>query len=254
MTANEALTVGAVARLAGVTVRTLHHYDEIGLVVPERRPGSGYRMYQRPEVERLQEVLFFRELGFGLDEIKEIVAQPNYDRQVTLERQKELLETRANHILTMVDAVTTAAESQKRGFNMSTEEMLEVFGHFDPTEYQQEAEERWGDTDAYRQSVARTARYTKQDWQTLNQQADVINQRLLALMAAGTAPESAAAIDIAEAHRAHITKWFYDCSKAVHVGLGEMYVADPRFKKNIDKAGEGLAEYLAAAIAANALR
>ncbi len=103
MTASEALSVGAVACLAGVTVRTLHHYDEIGLVVPERRSGSGYRMYGRPEVERLQEVLFFHELGFALDEIKEIVTEPTYNRQVALERQKALLEARAEHILTMVD-------------------------------------------------------------------------------------------------------------------------------------------------------
>ncbi len=137
---------------------------------------------------------------------------------------------------------------------MSTEEMLEVFGDFDPTEHQQEAEQRWGDTVPYQQSAARTTRYTKQDWQTLGQEADAINQRLVALMAAGSAPESAAAMEVAEAHRAHITKWFYECSKAIHAGLGQMYVADPRFKMNIDKAGEGLAEYLAAAVATNALR
>ncbi|MEA2002061.1 MAG: MerR family transcriptional regulator [Actinomycetota bacterium] len=254
MTANEGLTVGAVARLAGVTVRTLHHYDEIGLVVPERRAESGYRIYERSEVERLQEVLFFRELGFGLEEIKRIVTQPAYDRQVALERQKALLKARAEHLLMMVDAVTTAAQAQKRGINMSTEEMLEVFGDFDPTQHQQEAEERWGDTAAYQQSAARTSRYTKQDWQRLKQETEAINQRLLDLMEVGAAPESSAAMEIAEAHRAHITKWFYDCSRTNHSGLGQMYVADHRFKENIDKAGEGLAEYLSAAIAANALR
>ncbi len=202
----------------------------------------------------MQEVLLFRELGFRLDEIREIVVGPNYARQSALERQRELLEAGAEHILAMVDAVTKAAGSLKRGIDMSTEEMLGVFGDFDPTEHEKEAEERWGDTDALPEAAARTVRYTKQDWQTLGEEADVINQLLLTLMAADSAPDSPATMEVAEAHRAHITRWFYDCPKAIHAGLGQRYVADHRFKESIDKAGEGLAEYLAAAIAANALR
>lgn len=254
VTTSDALTVGAVARLAGITIRTLHHYDEIGLVVPDGRTESGYRLYDRGAVERLQEVLFFRELGFALDEIKEIVTQPTYDRGVALERQRALLEAQADRILTMIDAVTTAAESHKRGINMSNEEMLEVFGDFDPAEHDAEVDERWGKTDTYKQSAQRTSRYTKQDWEKLRQEADAINQRFLVLMADGTAAETAAAMDVAEEHRAHITQWFYECSKAIHAGLGQMYIADHRFRESIDKAGEGLAGYMSAAIAANAAR
>lgn len=248
------LTVGALARMAGVTVRTLHHYDEIGLVVPPGRTAAGYRTYGRAEVERLQEVLFFRELGFALDEIKQIVSRPGYDRATVLERQRELLEARAEHLLVLVDAVDRAVRAERSGTTMTNEEMLDVFGDFDPAEYNEEAEERWGNSDAYKQSAARTARYTKQDWETIKAENDAIYQRFLGLMAAGEAAEGGAAMDEAEEHRAHITRWYYDCPKTMHAGLGQMYVADARFKENIDEAGEGLAEYMCAAIAANAAR
>jgi DNA-binding transcriptional MerR regulator len=254
MRATEALTVGSIARLAGVTVRTLHHYDEIGLVVPGGRTAAGYRTYGSAEIERLQEVLFFRELGFGLEEIKEIVGRPTYNRAVALDRQRELLEARADRLRSLIEAVDRAAQAERTGIKMSNEDALGVFGDFDPAEYEEEAKERWGETDAYKQSAQRTARYTKQDWASIKAEADAINQRFLALMAAGAAADSDAALDIAEEHRAHISQWFYACSKEIHTGLGQMYVADVRFKENIDNAGEGLAEYMSAAIAANTTR
>jgi DNA-binding transcriptional MerR regulator len=254
MTTTESLTVGAVARLAGVTVRTLHHYDEIGLVAPSGRTGAGYRTYGRTEVERLQEVLFFRELGFALEEIKQIVSRPGYDRLTALVRQRELLEAKAEHLLALIDAVAGAVHAERTGATMTSEEMLEVFGDFDPAEYEQEAEERWGDSKAYQQSVARTARYGKQDWETITAENDAIYRQFLDLMASGEPTDGAAAMDLAEEHRAHITKWYYDCSKPIHAGLGEMYVTDARFKENIDRSGAGLAEYMAAAIGANAAR
>jgi DNA-binding transcriptional MerR regulator len=254
MKTTERLTVGALARMAGVTVRTLHHYDEIGLVVPSGRTAAGYRTYGRAEVERLQEVLFFRELGFALDEIKQIVSRPGYSRATALERQRKLLEARAEHLLALIDAVDRAGRAARTGITMTNEEMLEVFGDFDPADYEEEAQERWGDAEAYQQSVARTARYTKQDWETIKAENDAIYRRFLDLMGGGEAADSVAAMDVAEEHRAHISKWYYDCSKTIHTGLGQMYVADVRFKENIDKSGDGLAEYMSAAIAANAAR
>ncbi len=254
MKTRQQLTVGDLARIAGVTVRTLHHYDEIGLVVPSGRTPAGYRTYGRAEVERLQEVLFFRELGFALDQIRQIVGRPGYNRVDGLTRQRELLEARAEHVLALIDAVDRAVRAERTGTIMTNEEMLEVFGDFDPAEYEEEAKERWGDSDAYKQSAARTARYAQQDWETIKAENDAIYERFIGLMAAGEAADSAAAMDIAEEHRAHITKWYYDCSKTIHAGLGGMYLADVRFKENIDRSGEGLAEYMSAAIAANAAR
>ena len=251
---NDEMTVGSVATLAGVTVRTLHHYDEIGLVVPAGRTNSGYRTYGYREVERLQEVLFFRELGFSLETIRDIVGRPSYNRHAALEQQRELLEQRADRLLEMIDAVDRAAAAQRTGEKMSNEEMLEVFGDFDPAEHEEEAKERWGDSPAFQQSVQRTSSYSKADWEKIKAELDGINQLFLDLMAAGTPAAESAAMDVAEKHRAHITKWYYDCSIEIHAGLGQMYTADVRFKENIDKAGEGLAEYMSAAIAANAGR
>ena len=248
------MTVGDVARRAGITVRTLHHYDEVGLVTPSDRTEGGYRLYGPEAIDRLQEVLFFRELGFGLEEIRGIVDAPEYQRAAALARQRRLVEQKATRLLDMMDALDVAIEAERQGIVMNPEEKLEVFGDFDPDEHVQEARERWGDSDAYRDSVRRTASYTKADWQQINAENQQINEALLALMAADVPPDDPAAMNLAEEHRAQITKWFYECTPEIHAGLGQMYVADLRFKENIDKAGAGLADYLSAAIAANAVR
>lgn len=254
MKTTTALTVGEIAELAGVTVRTLHHYDELGLVSAQRRTESGYRLYGDAEVARLQEVLFFRELGFPLDEIRRIVAQPTYAREIALRNQRGMLMAKAARIEEMIRAVDAAIDAEQKGIDMTPEEKLDVFGDFDPADYEDEVRERWGDTDAYKQSAARTARYTKDDWLRLKAEAEEINQAFLELMTNGAAADSEAAMDVAERHRAHIGDWFYDCPKEMHAGLGAMYVTDDRFKNTIDKAGSGLAEYMSAAIAANSTR
>lgn len=125
---------------------------------------------------------------------------------------------------------------------------------FNHAEYEAEAAERWGHTDAHKQSAARTATYTRDDWNRLSAEAEAINAALVQLMNAGVAPDSDDAMQLAEEHREHISAWFYACPPQMHAALGAMYVADPRFTANIDKAGEGLAAYLSAAIAANAQR
>jgi DNA-binding transcriptional MerR regulator len=248
---DSALTVGAAARLAGVTVRTLHHYHRIGLVVPEERTAAGYRVYHRAQIARLQEVLFFRELGFGLDEIKRIVTRPGYRRAEALDRQRALLVERAARLQELIGALDAALDAEKRGATMTSEEMLEVFGGFDPAEYEDEARERWGDTEAYRESARRTTAYTRADWEQLSREGAEIDAAFVALMQAGTPPDSPPARAVAERHRAHISKWFYPCTPEIHAGLGQMYLADPRFTRNIDRATPGLAAYMAQAIAAS---
>jgi len=250
----EELTVGAMAELAGVTVRTLHHYHEVGLVVPSGRTDAGYRTYSAEEVERLQEVLFYRELGFSLDAIGELMSRPDYDRAAVLQQQRFLLARKADRLFAMIDAVDRAIVAERNGVRMSNEEILEVFGDFDPADYEEEAQARWGETDAYKQSAQRTARYGKAEWQAIKAESEGIYRSFVALMGAGVPAEDARAMDVAEQHRMHISNWFYDCPVQMHAGLGQMYVTDLRFQENIDKHGEGLAEYMAVAIAANAVR
>ncbi len=251
---HDALTVGEISRLTGVTIRTLHHYDEIGLVSPAERSGSGYRLYGPAEVRRLQEVLFFRELGMALDEIGRIVDDPGYRRDAALRRHRRMIEAKADHLLRMLDAIDSALTAERTGHTMTNDELLGVFGDFDPSEFQQEAAERWGDTDAFGESARRTARYSRADWEQMRREAGEIDAGLVALMEAGAPADGPAAMDLAERHREHISAWFYECTADIHRALGEMYVADARFTENIDRAAPGLAAYLSAAIAANSRR
>ena len=243
-------TIGAVARLAGISIRTLHHYDEIGLLAPGGRSEAGYRLYEDTDLERLQQILLLRELGFGLEEIARVLDDPSYDRSEALHQQRDQLERTRARIDRLIAAVDGAIGAAQEGRTMTPEESLEVFGDFDPAESEDEVKERWGDTDAYRESARRTKSYTKQDWQQIGVDSDVINQAFIALMDAGVPATSAEAKAVAERHRGLISKWFYPCSPEIHAGLGAMYVADARFTKNIDKAREGLAKYMSEAIAA----
>ncbi|WP_084958169.1 TipAS antibiotic-recognition domain-containing protein [Thermoactinospora rubra] len=137
---------------------------------------------------------------------------------------------------------------------LTPEDRSELFGDFDPGRYAAEAEERWGGTDAWAESQRRVSSYTKADWERFKAESAEVTDRLVALMRAGTPADSAEAAAAAEEHRLLLSRWFYSCDVETHRGLGEMYVADPRFTSSIDRAAPGLAAYLRDAIAANAAR
>ena len=246
--------VGEVARLAGVTVRALHHYDEIGLLSPRERSAGGYRRYDDADLDRLQQVLFYRELGFGLDEVSAILDDPGTDVRDHLRRQHRLLRARIQRLQRMVESIERSMEANRMGINLSPRERFEVFGDFDPADHEQEVEERWGDTDAYRESARRTSTYTKQQWLQIKAESSDLSARLAAAMQSGVPADGEQAMDLAEEARQHITRWFYDCPHEIHRGLGDMYVADPRFRKTYEDVAPGLAEYLRDAIHANATR
>ncbi|MFD3839950.1 MerR family transcriptional regulator [Streptomyces sp. NPDC058642] len=247
-------SVGQVAGFAGVTVRTLHHYDDIGLLVPSERSHAGHRRYSDADLDRLQQILFYRELGFPLDEVAALLDDPAADPRAHLRRQHELLTARIETLRKMAAAVEQAMEARKMGINLTPEERFEVFGDKDPEQYAEEAEERWGGTEAYAESQRRAAGYTKDDWKRMQAEVADWSERYSGLMAAGDPPASEAAMDMAEEHRRHICGWFYECPYDMHRCLGEMYVSDERFKAFYDSMRPGLAEHLRAAIDANAAR
>jgi len=249
----EALTVGQVAERFGVTVRTLHHYDEIGLVRPHRT-ASGYRVYTDDDLERLQHVVVYRRLGFPLEEIGPLLDDPHADVEAHLCRQRAAVVSRLDEMRDLVAAIDRALEAQMNGNALTPEEQKELFGEGFSEEYAREAEERWGDTDAYRQSQERTRRYTRDDWRRIAAEGEEVTARFVALMRAGAAPDSAEAMDAAEAHRAQIDRWFYAVAYPMHRGLADMYLADPRFTKTYDDREPGLAQYVHDAIHANADR
>ncbi len=246
------LTVGNVAAISGVTVRTLHHYEEFGLLVPAGRSDAGYRQYSEADCDRLSRILYYRELGFPLDTIATLLDDVERDRYEHLERQHALLRERLERIQAMVASIEREMEAHMTGYNLTAEERLEVFGDFDPTQYEDEARERWGETDAFKQSQDRAKRYSKADWTGIQSEMDRLNGLLVNAMNAGTPATSQAVMALAEEHRQHISRWFYDCSHEMHRGLGAMYVDDLRFTANIDKTAPGLAAYLREAIIANA--
>jgi DNA-binding transcriptional MerR regulator len=248
------LTVGAVARLAGVTVRTLHHYDAIGLLNASGRSEAGYRRYADADLDRLQRILFYRELGFGLDDIKTVMTDGDADAAAHLRRQHAMLLDRIARLQRMAAAVEKAMEARTMGISLTPEERFEVFGDHDPDEYAAEVEERWGDTDAYRESQRRVARYSKADWQRIKAEGQRAIEQVVAAMRAGRPADSPEAMDGAEAHRRQIDDAFYPLSYEGHVGLAEMYLADPRFTATYEKIAPGLAQYLHDAIKANAAR
>src|SRR6266568_4811672 len=133
-------SVGDVARLAGVTVRALHHYDDIGLLSPSGHTASGHRRYDEADLQRLQQLMFYRELGFPLDQVAALLDEPDGDPFERLARQHALLEERAARLQGMADAVARTIQARRAGITMTPEEMFEVFGDFDPTRYADEAE------------------------------------------------------------------------------------------------------------------
>lgn len=248
---NRSYTVGQVATLAGVTVRTLHHYEQIALLVPGDRTAAGYRQYAAADLDRLSQILFYRELGFPLDEISTLLDDPDADPAEHLRRQHTLLTARLQRLQAMVDAVTKEMKAQMSGINLTPEEKLEIFGDHLPEEYAEEAQQRWGDSAEWAQSTERTARFTKEDWIRIKAETDELEGRMVAALASGVDPASTEATALAEEHRAGIGN-FYDCSFHMHRCLGDMYLADERFTKYYEDKATGLAQWLRDAIHANA--
>jgi DNA-binding transcriptional MerR regulator len=246
-----AVTVSEVAGLARVSVRTLHHYDSIGLLRPSARSCSGYRLYDGADLERLQRILYFRELGFSLDEIREVLDDPGFDPVEALVMQRELLLDKAARAEAMIQAVDRALEAAQKGIAMDEKDMFEVFGDFHPGQYQAEAHERWGDSDAYKESSRRTSRYSKEDWKRIRAQQEAVEAGFAEAMKAGKPADGPEALALAERARLAIDTAFYPCSRTMHANLGRMYVADPRFAKHYEDRAPGLARYVCDAILAN---
>ncbi|MFD2092682.1 MerR family transcriptional regulator [Blastococcus deserti] len=248
------MNVGEVAALAGVTVRTLHHYDRIGLLSPSGRTAAGYRSYSATDLDRLHQVLLYRELGFPLDEVATLLDDPSADPAVHLRRQHRLLRDRLKRTAAMVAAVEKEMEARQMGISLTPEERFELFGDGFSEEYEREAEERWGDTEAWAQSQRRTAAYTKQDWVRTKEEGEAVERRFAEAMRSGVPADSEQAMDVAEEHRQQIRRNFYDCPPEMHAGLGRMYVEDERFTAHYERVAPGLAQYVSTAVQANAAR
>ncbi|OAH47513.1 MerR family transcriptional regulator [Dietzia cinnamea] len=245
------LTVGAAAALVGVSVRTLHHWDRIGLARASGRTWSGYRVYDDDDIARLHRVLVYRELGFPLAEIGALLDDPEVDERAHLSRQRRLLVERISHLQEMVSAVDRLKEAMDVNAPLTPEDRAEIFGtDWDPN-WQDEAAERWGDTPQWEQSQQRTAKMDKEEWKRVKAETDALNADLAAAMRAGVDPGSAEAATLVERHRASISQ-FYDCSRSMQVLLARMYRQDERFAQTYEAIEPGLTDWIVAAVEADA--
>lgn len=238
------MKINEVAKLTGVTIRTLHYYDGIGLLKPSQITEAGYRLYDENALSMLQQILFFKELDFPLNEIKEIMDNPEFDITEALQYHKELLIKKRERINKLIKLVEKTLKGES---NMS-------FKEFDMTEienaknkYSKEVKERWGKTDAYLESEKKTSSYNKDQWQKINEESNALLKAFADNI--DKAPDSKEVQELVKEWKDFITARFYKCTNEILQGLGQMYVGDERFKKNIDQNGEGTAEFMSEAIA-----
>ena len=231
-------TVKAVSKLAGVSVRTLHHYDEIGLLKPASHSAAGYRLYAEKDLRRLQQVLFFKELGFDLKEIKRILADPDFDHQNALVEHRKLLLERQERLRRLIRSVDLTLKAMKRGDKMNAK----MFEGFDATQYEEEARQRWGGTHEFEESVRRAKSYTKQDWAQIQQEGGEIVQSLASLMDRDV--RDAEVQKAVARHHRQINERFYTCPPSIYRQLADAYVDDQRFTAFYDRVKPGLAKFL----------
>lgn len=237
------LTVSEMAQLCSVSVRTLHHYDHLGLLHPGEVAESGYRYYGENEICRLRQILYYRELDFSLQQIRELLSAPNYDAAEAMRDQRVLLEQkrrRLDRIIALLD------EDLRGGLSMN-------FGGFDAVELEQsrkayvtEAKQRWGNTQAWQESEEREKGRTCADRERMNEGMNGIFRRAASLrLSDPAAPEAQALV---RDWQGFISKNCYSCTDEILAGLGAMYTQDERFRENLDRFGEGTAAFLSAAI------
>ena len=229
------------ADLTGVSVRTLHYYDEMGLLKPACVDRStGYRYYDETCLLRMQEILFYRELDFSLKSICEILSSANYDKEKALIEQKTLLILKKERLERLVSAIDDA---------MKGENVMKAFDNTEFEKYKAEAKEKWGKTDAWKEHSEKTRSYSKDKWQSAEDGLNAIFKAFAECKAAGNDICSESAQALVARLQSYITENFYTCTRQILSGLGQMYVMDERFKENIDKNGDGTAEFVSNAIA-----
>lgn len=238
-------TVNQLAKLAGTSVRTLHYYDEIGLLKPSFIGNNGYRHYEEKELLKLQQILFFRELEFPLEEILQMVNSPKFDLSTSLRDQKKLLEMKKIRLDNLISTIEKTILKMKGNNNMKNDDLFNSFTFEQIEKYKQEAKNRWGNTNAYKQSTERTKNWTKEDYKRLAKEGAKFTQQLADTMEKGFAsPEFQ---DLIVKHHKSIGV-FYDCSLEMYQSLGEMYVLDARFASYYNKFKPELANVMRDAI------
>ena len=228
------------AEFTGVSVRTLHYYDEIGLLKPAFVDKfTGYRFYDENSLLRMQDILFYRELDFSLKSISEILSSPDYNKTKALKTQKNLLILKKERLERLISAIDRAEKG---------ENIMNAFDNSEFENYKEEVKERWGQTDAFKEHTEKTKDYEKEKWNNLSEEMNNIFSQFSECIKTGDTPDSQKVQNLVKDLQNHITENYYHCTNEILLGLGQMYIADERFKNNIDKHGTGTAEFVSNAI------
>lgn len=241
-------TIKKLASAAGVSVRTLHYYDDIDLLKPSEVGDNNYRYYGESELLRLQQILFFRELEFPLEKIKLALDSPSFNNLEALRSHRLVLLKQKNRLSDLIKTIDRTITNLQKGASMTTNDLYGGFTKQQMEEYQAEAETRWGNTDAYKESVSRVKQMGKAGLQKVMEEGMHIELEMAELI--GESVNSKAVQDLVIRHRAQIGK-FYTVTDQIYRGLAEMYVADPRFAKHYDDVKPGLAKFLSDAMLAS---
>ena len=234
------MQINEFAKLTGVSVRTLHYYDEIGLLKPaEVDEWTGYRFYDENSLEKMQQIMFYRELDFSLKSIMEILSSPDYDKQKALDEQKKLLILKKERLEKLISAIDGAKKGQTT---------MNAFDNTEFENYKNEVKEKWGNTEAYKEYSQKSKGYSKDSFNALGEGLERILEEFAICMNSGATPDSKESQNLVEKLQNYITENFYTCTNEILAGLGQMYVADERFKNNIDKHSVGTAEFVSKAI------
>jgi DNA-binding transcriptional MerR regulator len=237
-----AYTVKQVSTLSGVSVRTLHFYDEIDLLKPAYVQANGYRYYEEPQLLRLQQILFYRELDVPLAEIQRLMGADDDGRLDALKAHRDLLRARVSRMSTLMATVDKTIAHLEGRSPMASEELFEGFDPAQQARYEDEVRERWGAT-ALDESKRRTAQFTKEDWARVKGDADVQGEAWKAVLDKGLAPDDPEVQAVVQQHFDWINR-FYTPTREIYIGLGEMYRDDARFRAFYDKYDARLADFL----------
>lgn len=244
--------VGKVAKISGISLRTLRYYDQIGLLSPKKNTESGYRIYTEDDLLKLQQILFYKELAFSLEEISTLVSAPDFDRKKALESQIKLLKKQSEKYAVLAQLATNTLINLNGGIKMKANDMFEGFDYEKMLENQKKHEpevvERWGSSDAYKISKDRTSKYSKEDWEKINAEQSINLENLSELYKSGVSFDNSKVQKLVENAHIFIDKYFYPCSLEIFSGLGNMYVLDERFAANYEKYSEGLTKFYNEAI------
>ena len=242
-------TVKQVARLSGVTVRTLHFYDEIGLLKPAFYGENGYRYYQKEQLLGLQQILFYRELDVPLEQIKLIMASPGFDRLRTLQAHRARLENELKRYRKLIKTVDSTIAELNGKKTMASEEMFEGFSPEKQKQYEEELVDRYGDgmRAKIEDSKNRIKGWTKEDFEASTERWNAFLRELGALAEAGETPESDDVQALIPSHRAWLEPYWTPVRES-YIGLGQMYAEHPDFRKQFDAVREGLADFCAEAM------